>query len=291
MEQLWARRKVGFLLDQIRANGEKKELVEEVVSLAKKYGITTPYTSYLVVPDGPMPVVRDPRMRPQPRSSGCRLRRYDGRHGQGRSPGRTGSGGTDELRPSRYSNSPSRTSPSPATWPINRGHRAEKDLSPKRRQGRRRQGPRRSPRQEGEPTIALGSCSRRRAIDGVQAGKLGVDLSVQMQNLRNQTRLEQTALRNVYGRNCLEVGGVWIDEGFDAKMKTARRQGAERRLLQAARTPAETQGGLQARQSSRLGRPKRDRPRDRYEQWQGETERRGSSQSLRRPQVSRPRQG
>src|SRR5262249_50278179 len=30
VEQLWARRKVGYLLDQIRANGEKKELVDEV---------------------------------------------------------------------------------------------------------------------------------------------------------------------------------------------------------------------------------------------------------------------
>src|SRR5207248_472523 len=52
VEQLWARRKVGYLLDQIRANGEKKELVDEVVILAKRYGITTPYTSYLIVPDG-----------------------------------------------------------------------------------------------------------------------------------------------------------------------------------------------------------------------------------------------
>ena len=60
VEQLWARRKVGYLLDQIRVNGEKKELVDEVVLLAKRYGITTPYTSYLVVPDGPMPVVRPP---------------------------------------------------------------------------------------------------------------------------------------------------------------------------------------------------------------------------------------
>src|SRR2546430_6957732 len=55
-EHLWARRKVGYLLDQIRANGEKKELVEEVTALAKKYGITTPYTSWLIVPDGPVPV-------------------------------------------------------------------------------------------------------------------------------------------------------------------------------------------------------------------------------------------
>ena len=58
------------MLDQIRANGEKKELVDEVVALAKKYGITTPYTSYLVVPDGPMPVVREPAARTRGRPAG-----------------------------------------------------------------------------------------------------------------------------------------------------------------------------------------------------------------------------
>jgi len=30
------------MLDQIRANGEKPELVAEVTALAKKYGITRP---------------------------------------------------------------------------------------------------------------------------------------------------------------------------------------------------------------------------------------------------------
>jgi len=45
---LWANRKIAFLLDEIRNRGENKELVEEVVKLSKKYGIITPYTSYLV---------------------------------------------------------------------------------------------------------------------------------------------------------------------------------------------------------------------------------------------------
>src|SRR4051812_17611622 len=70
VEDLWARRKVGYLLDQVRTNGEKKELVEEVVMLAKRYGITTPYTSYLVVPDAPIPVAGgrpgQPGMQPVP---------------------------------------------------------------------------------------------------------------------------------------------------------------------------------------------------------------------------------
>ena len=33
-------------------------------------------------------------------------------------------------------------------------------------------------------------------------------------------RLDQTAQRNAYGRNCIELGGVWIDEKFDAKTPT-----------------------------------------------------------------------
>ncbi|HEX4591705.1 MAG TPA: VIT domain-containing protein, partial [Gemmataceae bacterium] len=61
VEHLWARRKVGYLLDQIRANGEKKELIEEVTGLAKKYGIATPYTSYLIVPDAAVPIARGGR--------------------------------------------------------------------------------------------------------------------------------------------------------------------------------------------------------------------------------------
>jgi Ca-activated chloride channel family protein len=48
---LWAARKAGYLLDQIRMNGESKEVIDELVNLSKKYGIITPYTSYLIVED------------------------------------------------------------------------------------------------------------------------------------------------------------------------------------------------------------------------------------------------
>jgi Ca-activated chloride channel family protein len=48
---LWAARHVGYLLDQIRLNGEDKELVGEVTEVARKYGIVTPYTSYLILED------------------------------------------------------------------------------------------------------------------------------------------------------------------------------------------------------------------------------------------------
>lgn len=48
---LWASRAVGYLLDQIRLHGENEELVAEVTRLAKKHGIITPYTSFLILED------------------------------------------------------------------------------------------------------------------------------------------------------------------------------------------------------------------------------------------------
>jgi Ca-activated chloride channel family protein len=48
---LWAARRVGFLLEQIRLHGENREVVDEVTSLARRHGIVTPYTSYLIVED------------------------------------------------------------------------------------------------------------------------------------------------------------------------------------------------------------------------------------------------
>ncbi|NQU09622.1 VWA domain-containing protein [bacterium] len=49
--RLWATRRVGYLLDEIRLHGENKELRDEVTELARRYGIVTPYTAYLIVED------------------------------------------------------------------------------------------------------------------------------------------------------------------------------------------------------------------------------------------------
>ena len=47
--RLWAARKVGYLIEQMRLTGETSEVKGEVIRLAKLYGIITPYTSYLIV--------------------------------------------------------------------------------------------------------------------------------------------------------------------------------------------------------------------------------------------------
>jgi len=52
LPRLWAMRKVGFLLDEIRLHGENRELKDTIVQLATQYGIVTPYTAYLVTEPG-----------------------------------------------------------------------------------------------------------------------------------------------------------------------------------------------------------------------------------------------
>ena len=56
---LWASRRIGYLLDQIRLNGEDRELVDEITQLAREHGIVTPYTSYLIMEDEEIRVRRN----------------------------------------------------------------------------------------------------------------------------------------------------------------------------------------------------------------------------------------
>ncbi|MBK9124907.1 MAG: VWA domain-containing protein [Chloroflexi bacterium] len=49
--RLWAQRRIADLLNTIRLNGESSELVDSVVSLSVRYGIITPYTSFLIEED------------------------------------------------------------------------------------------------------------------------------------------------------------------------------------------------------------------------------------------------
>jgi len=49
--RLWATRKIGALLNAIRLYGEDPELVDSIVRLSIRYGIITPYTSFLITED------------------------------------------------------------------------------------------------------------------------------------------------------------------------------------------------------------------------------------------------
>ena len=49
--RLWATRRIGYLISELRLHGQNQELVDEVVRLSKKYGVITEYTSFLVDAD------------------------------------------------------------------------------------------------------------------------------------------------------------------------------------------------------------------------------------------------
>ncbi|MGH9875201.1 MAG: VIT and vWA domain-containing protein [Pyrinomonadaceae bacterium] len=67
LPRLWATRRVGWLMEQVRTNGEQQELRDEIVDLGTRYGIVTPYTSYLALEPGATtqdmarPITRDNR--------------------------------------------------------------------------------------------------------------------------------------------------------------------------------------------------------------------------------------
>jgi Ca-activated chloride channel family protein len=50
---LWATRKIGALLQQIRINGPDDETIDQIVRISIRHGIITPYTSYLVTESTP----------------------------------------------------------------------------------------------------------------------------------------------------------------------------------------------------------------------------------------------
>jgi Ca-activated chloride channel family protein len=218
VEELWARRKVGYLLDQIRINGEQKELVDEVVALAKNYGITTPYTSFLIMPDAPVQVasangrlalgrLNQPTVLMNRDKNGESRRQKLAEFAAEQQQGAGGIGGNrgrfnDELFKQIVENEKA-NDPSGAT-------RAQKEALSRIVAAQTAKG---------ALDLALtnnASGQWRRN----QYGEQGVNYAYCTNSLKCQTRLQGNAIQRVASRNCMEFGGVWIDEGYTPKTKT-----------------------------------------------------------------------
>ncbi|CAA9290433.1 MAG: hypothetical protein AVDCRST_MAG77-4674 [uncultured Chloroflexi bacterium] len=82
LPRLWAGRKIGYLLSEIRLRGANKELVDEVIALATRHGIPTPYTS-IFVPEPTVPVAPQrpgaPTTAPLPQPTQAPLNTQQGR--------------------------------------------------------------------------------------------------------------------------------------------------------------------------------------------------------------------
>ena len=55
--------------------------------------------------------------------------------------------------------------------------------------------------------------------DGYQSGRVGVELSLQLKQLREQNQLDAAAMKRIGGRSLRDVGGAWVDDGLAAKTK------------------------------------------------------------------------
>jgi Ca-activated chloride channel family protein len=231
VEPLWARRKVGFLLDQIRINGEQKELVEEVVSLAKRYGIATPYTSYLVVPDGPMPVVPPRRSggpHPVPATGFGPMGGFGGMPSGLRPAAPGGAAAASAKSVTDFAREQAAGDGRGGGLHSNRGAMEDRQMKDAAERLREEKDPVRRASlasdlkkyQDQKQTHDEAGRAFKGAKDGYQTGKLGVDLALNTNGLRTQERLTQTANRQVNGRQVLEVGGVWIDDEFKPGMPT-----------------------------------------------------------------------
>jgi Ca-activated chloride channel family protein len=216
VEDLWARRKVGHLLDQIRVQGETKEVVDEVIQLAKRYGITTPYTSYLLVPDGPvamggMGMGGMGGMAPLALQPGGGVGVAGGAGAAGAAGGapipvadfaKQLGDGKDKVAEKRISQENDRLKEEAKKGKGQAKKDAEATLDQQ------------SALQKAQANFRAGS------LHNVQNGKLGVDFAVQNNALRFQNQTVRTASRFVQNRTVVEVGGVWIDDGFNAKLET-----------------------------------------------------------------------
>jgi Ca-activated chloride channel family protein len=208
VEDLWARRKVGYLLDQIRVQGESKEVVEEIVQLAKRYGITTPYTSYLLVPDGPLPpIVRGPGG-PAPKGAPGPRALQGGAGGFG--------GGVPQMKLEDFAKKldGKAVGESRFTQETDRLNEVAKGGDAKGKKAAKDAFEQQSALQKAQYAF------NNKQLHSVQQGRLGVDFAVTNNALRAQQQLTRVASRNVQNRNVIEVGGVWIDDAFNAKLET-----------------------------------------------------------------------
>lgn len=184
--RLWATRKIGYLLDNIRQGGERKELVDEVIALSKRYGIVTPYTSYLVTEDTPQMVAAEPRPRPAPPRRPLLMEERMQGPGKGDGAPRGGSAYPVTAAP-------------PASAPaMDYDRRAER-----------------------AKVMAKSSASSVRAESGTEA----VQMADAVKDLKEAEAPRDEAddaagIRYVEGRTFRFQGGGWVDAGFSSSMKT-----------------------------------------------------------------------
>jgi Ca-activated chloride channel family protein len=188
IELLWAQRRIGHLLDEIRLRGESKELVDDVIRLSKEYGIQTPYTSQLILEDD----------RQLGRGGAAPARSFD--DPVRKSLVATGGKKLDGIRTEE-----AKAAPKPAEKPATPAVAATPDPKP-------------------EPGLSAEERERddnfaRRFKD--KDGKAGVDVATRLRQLKEAeqagARDMVAEFRKAAGTRFFLYNGLWVDEKFDAE--------------------------------------------------------------------------
>ncbi len=210
LPRVWATRKIGFLLDAIRHNGERPELRREVVQLAQRFGIVTPYTSYLVVEDGSVPPEVAIPLADARRAGQQTTYRFDDDlvsgdvvrpDGEalavrgGRSTGGGGGGGGGG------GHAPASAAPEPVAPSVSEEGQAARDF-------------------EGFSGAVGGE---RAAAPTGATGASGRRVALRLRQMREAERPpEETAQRYVAGRPFRRLTGMWVDARYRREMHTLR---------------------------------------------------------------------
>jgi len=203
---LFAHRKIGYLLDEIRLHGESQELRDEVVRLSLKYGIETPYTSYLVL-----------ESEQQYKQYGIARNGYASNAGAG-GPAATPSAPSDARRAEDVDRSLKATfgnlnQPPPGSRSASKPA-AQHPYGDAAAGGKSGEG---AARESAEP--AAGLRFDRDAFEKADTGKDAVDIAEEVSRLKRADNLSvgargRQAVEERAGRRLAKYRGVWVDEAF-----------------------------------------------------------------------------
>jgi Ca-activated chloride channel homolog len=200
--RLWATRKVGYLLEEIRSRGEQPEVREEVIRLAKEFGIVTPYTSYLVVEDV-APVATN---NPQPMPITPSVPRWSNE--ESLSQGGSFSADTEATK--------DRGGIFRRDGDGLFGGKKGKKVSPSAPSAQPKPIDAKSPSKSMDPGMAMPTPDY-----NASTGASGIAASKENKNRKEAEKGEQNGYSNfVDGRNFLWNGSGWVESNFEAAMKT-----------------------------------------------------------------------
>lgn len=245
---LYANRKIGYLLDQIRLHGESTELKDEVVRLSLAYGIETPYTSYLVLENREQYKqynISISGAQPAPQEGVAAWSTGGGGGPAGGTPRAPSAAGTADKAASdaRFKRAAERVDGLFAGLPA---------MTPPAGTAPPPAAPAGEPNGQAAPgystpaNVAAGVRANDEDLRKADTGKTAVDIAQQIQGLRRSEqvgrRLQKVQQRG--SRQFADYRGVWVDQGFQGAERLVKIKWGSEAFFRLARQKADVRDAL-----------------------------------------------